>query len=146
MTGRLNTFFLIVAGLLTISLPLLAHHGTAAYDTKTIVLNATVTEWIWANPHCILKFDAKDDAGNLLHWSAEVSNPADMVKRGWQRHSFKPGDAITVSLQQVKNGSPVGRILHVTLASGQVLSAEGPAPAPAPSPDTNPDAKPDAKP
>src|SRR5665213_3618827 len=118
--------FLVPVGLLAVSVPMLAHHGTAAYDTQTQVLKATVTEWRWANPHCILKFDTKDEAGNVLHWSTETSNPADMVKRGWERHSFKPGDAITVSLQQVKNGLPVGRIIQVTLPSGQVLEALGP--------------------
>ena len=106
--------------------PLFAHHGNAAYETKTVVLNATVTDWIWANPHCFLKFDTKDESGNVLHWSAETSNPADMVKRGWDRHMFKPGSAVTVSLQQVKNGSPVGRILEVMLPDGRVLSAMGP--------------------
>ena len=33
--------------------PLLAHHGNAAFDVgKTLELKGTVTEWIWANPHC----------------------------------------------------------------------------------------------
>jgi hypothetical protein len=123
---RLKGIVLVAFSLLMVAVPLFAHHGTAAYDTKTIVLNASVTDWVWANPHCILKFDAKDDSGNVLHWSAETSNPADMVKRGWDRHLFKAGSAVTVSLQQVKNGSPVGRILEVMLPDGRVLLAMGP--------------------
>lgn len=125
---RLKAVFLAAFSLLIFSVPLFAHHGTAAYDNKTVVLNATVTDWVWANPHCILKFDAKDDSGNVLRWSAETSNPADMVKRGWDRHLFKAGSEVTVSLQQVKNGSPVGRILQVVLPNGQVLLAMGPQP------------------
>ena len=70
------------------SAPLFAHHGNAAYDaSKSLVVKGTITDWIWANPHCWLKFDAKDDKGVVAHWTAEVSNPSDMVDRGWSRFS-----------------------------------------------------------
>jgi len=117
-----NKLATIFCGLLTVSVPLFAHHGAAAYDTtKKITLKATVTEWFWANPHCFLKFDAKDDKGNVVHWAVEASNPADMVNLGWSKESFKPGDVVTVTFEPVKNGQPIGRIEQVVLASGQVL-------------------------
>jgi hypothetical protein len=119
--NKLLTIFLV---LLTVSVPLFAHHGAAAYDTtKKITLNATVTEWFWANPHCFLKFDAKDDKGNIVHWATEASNPADMVNLGWSKDSFKPGDEVTVTFMPVKNGAPVGRVEQVVLADGQILKA-----------------------
>jgi hypothetical protein len=109
---------------LAVSVPLFAHHGTAAYDTdKKITLKATVTEWFWANPHCFLKFDAKDDKGNPAHWATETSNPSDMVNLGWSKDTFKPGDVITVTFIPVKNGNPIGRVESVVLANGQTLSA-----------------------
>jgi hypothetical protein len=109
---------------LAVSVPLFAHHGTAAYDTdKKITLKATVTEWFWANPHCFLKFDAKDDKGNVAHWATETSNPSDMVNLGWSKDTFKPGDVITVTFIPVKNGNPIGRVESVVLANGQTLSA-----------------------
>jgi len=117
-----NKLATIFFGLLTVSVPLFAHHGAAAYDTtKKITLKATVTEWFWANPHCFLKFDAKDDKGNVVHWAVEASNPADMVNLGWSKQTFKPGDEVTVTFEPVKNGQPIGRIEQVVLASGQVL-------------------------
>ena len=94
----------------------------------------TVTEWIWSNPHCFLKFDVKDENGTVTNWAAEVQNPTDMTRRGWGRTSFRPGDAVTVTVQPVKNGAPVARIRSVILANGQVLSATGPAPAAVPAP------------
>jgi hypothetical protein len=113
---------MIFLGFLTVAVPLFAHHGAAAYDTtKKITLKATVTEWFWANPHCFLKFDAKDDKGNVVHWAVEASNPADMVNLGWSKESFKPGDEVTVTFEPVKNGQPIGRIEQVVLASGQIL-------------------------
>ena len=117
-----NKLATILLGVLTLSVPLFAHHGAAAYDTtKKITLKATVTEWFWANPHCFLKFDAKDDKGNVVHWAVEASNPADMVNLGWSKESFKPGDEVTVTFEPVKNGQPIGRIEQVVLASGQIL-------------------------
>ena len=113
----------ILLAFLTISVPAFAHHGAAAYDTtKRITAKATVTDWIWANPHCFLKFDAKDDKGNVVHWAVEGSNPADMVNLGWSKQSFKAGDEITVTFMPVKNGQPIGRIEKVVLANGQTLS------------------------
>lgn len=119
-----NKLLVIFLGLITISAPALAHHGTAAYDTdRKITVKATVTQWFWANPHCFLKFDAKDDKGNVVHWATETSNPSDMVNLGWSKDTFKPGDEVTVTFTPVKNGNPIGRIEQVVLANGQTLSA-----------------------
>ena len=119
-----NKLIAICLGLTFLSIPAVAHHGAAAYDTaKKITAKATVTEWVWSNPHCFLKFDMKDEKGNLQHWATETSNPSDMVNLGWSKDTFKPGDEITVTFMPVKNGNPIGRIEQVVLANGQTLSA-----------------------
>ena len=119
--------------LLLVSVPLLAHHGTAALDTgKEITLKGTVTEWIWSNPHCFLKFDA-NDGGTVRNWAVETQSPTSMTPRGWSRTSFKAGDEVTVTIEPVKNGQPIGRILHVILPNGQKLIAANP---------TTPDSRP----
>jgi hypothetical protein len=124
-----------VVSVLVVPAPLVAHHGTASFDTsKDVTLKGTVTEWIWANPHCFLKFDAMDDTGAVRNWAVEVSNPTDMTKRGWARLSFKIGDTVTVILQPVKNGAPIGRLKTVTLPDGSTLTAMGPPPAATPPP------------
>ena len=77
-----------------------AHHGAATFDTSgELTLKGTVTEWIWSNPHCFLKFDAKMPDGTVKNWATETGNIADASKRGWQRRSFKVGDEVTVTLQ-----------------------------------------------
>jgi Family of unknown function (DUF6152) len=124
MRTKPSKLIAICLGLIAVSIPAMAHHGAAAYDTaKKITVKATVTEWFWANPHCFLKFDAKDDKGNIQHWATETSNPADMVNLGWSKDTFKPGDEVTVTFTPVKNGNPVGRVDQVVLANGQSLSA-----------------------
>jgi hypothetical protein len=104
------------------SVPLVAHHGAATFDTaNAVTLKGTVTEWTWFNPHCFLKFEVKDASGAAKTWAVEAGNPTDMAKRGWARSSFKAGDEVTVTLQPVKTGAPVGRIMSVVLANGQTL-------------------------
>src|ERR1044071_6790707 len=54
MTRKLAAFsFVLTVGFLLIGIPLFAHHGTAGvYDnTVRITTKATVTQYIWANPH-----------------------------------------------------------------------------------------------
>ena len=123
---------LVLAGVLIACAPVLAHHGAAALDTgKEITLKGTVTEWIWANPHCFLKFDAVDDTGMMRNWSVETQNPTTMSQRGWRRTSFKAGDMVTVTLEPVKNGAPVGRALLVVKASGERFVWQEPTSTPA---------------
>jgi hypothetical protein len=137
MNARFPGVFLAVVGLaaLWLTAPLVAHHGAASFDTtRELTLKGSVTEWIWANPHCFLKFDAKDDTGTVRNWAVEVSNPTDMTRLGWARTSFKGGDEVTVTLQPVKSGAPIGRLRSVVLPNGQTLGSGGGRGAPPPPP------------
>ena len=121
MSKRLDAFLAIVS-LLCISAPLAAHHGNAAYDeSKLVTVKGTVTDWLWANPHCFLKFDAKDEKGDVVHWAAETSNPPDMIGHGWSKNILKPGDQITITLSPSKAGTPVGVVRKIVLPDGQEL-------------------------
>lgn len=118
--------FVLVAGLLSVSTPLFAHHGTAVFDmSKPVAVKGNVTEWDWSNPHCLLMFDVKGDGGQVVHWIAETQNAANMVYAGWGKVSFKPGDEVTVMLYPAKNGKPFGRINQVVLPNGKTLTASG---------------------
>jgi hypothetical protein len=111
------------------SASLSAHHGAAAFDTsKKLALSGTVTEWFWANPHCFLKFDVKGENGEVVHWIAETSNPADMINVGWSKDTLKAGEEVTVMVEPVKNGRPAGRVLEVSLPNGKTLFATGKTP------------------
>ena len=124
MRKRLVAVFAVAMalGLLTMSIPLFAHHGNAVFDIgKKLVLKGTVTEWFWANPHCFLSFDVKDENGQVVTWVVETSNPPDMINRGWRKTSFKVGDQVTVTVEPVKSGKPVGRVLQVVLPDGTTL-------------------------
>ena len=119
---RLKCFALLV-GVLWACGSLLAHHGNAVYDTsKTVVLkSATVTKFVWANPHVFIMFDAKDDKDNVSHWVGESGSPASLGLLGWSKSALHPGDLITVYIYPSKNGNTVGRLNKIVLADGTTL-------------------------
>ena len=120
-----RSFLAVLMLAVGVSVSLSAHHGNAALDmSKKVVMKGVVTDWRWQNPHSILKFDVKDDSGNVVNWSAEINNPADMVERGWTAHSIKIGDQITITVNPVKNGKPVGRIVQVVRPDGKILNTQ----------------------
>ncbi len=122
MRNRLVTSVVVAVGLLVFSVPMTAHHSSVAFDVDTeITLKGTVTEWIWSNPHCLLRFDVTDENGQVVSWIAETQNPRNMTNRGWASTSFRLGDQVTVTVNQAENGRPLGRLLRVVLPSGQTL-------------------------
>ncbi len=126
MRHRLIRTFGVALGLLIVSVPLLAHHGAAQFDVgKRVTAKGTVTEWFWANPHCFLRFDVTGDDGQVVHWVVEAQSGPNIVPQGFSKQTFKVGDEVTVTLEPVKNGRPLGRLLKVVLPNGRTLP-EGP--------------------
>src|ERR1700680_2455326 len=122
MTTWLRGYFLL-AGILMVGLPASAHHGNAAFSDKlTEFKSVTVTKFAWANPHCLVEFDAKDDKGKVVNWSAESGSPEALRLTGWNKSSLKPGDIITIYVHTSKTGAPAGRLTKVVLADGTWLA------------------------
>jgi hypothetical protein len=123
MRIKLLTTVALISGLLAVGSPVFAHHGTAAYNmSKPVILkDAVVTRYSWINPHALILFDAKDDKGNIQHWTVEIGSPAAVSLVGWSRNSLKPGDMITIYVWQTKNGAPVGRLNKLMTPDGTLL-------------------------
>jgi len=123
--NKFATVVFVAVGLLTVSVPLFAHHGAAVYDTATsVTVKGNVTAWLWTNPHTFLKVDAKDDSGNAVHWVIEAAAPANLANAGWTRSTFKPGDEVVVVVEPYKNqaaSSPLGRFKGRIVINGQVF-------------------------
>src|SRR5262245_48535374 len=124
-TNRLVVVFIfVVAGALSVRLG--AHHGAAAFDVgKKLTLTGTVKEWIYRNPHCLLTLDVKGPDGTVVPWVAEAQAPNVVYPLGYRNDSCKAGDQVTVVVEPVKNGRPIGRILEATLADGKFLGVSG---------------------
>lgn len=115
----------LTVGLCGVSAPLFAHHGNNGYDSgKRITQKAVVTQWIWSNPHCLLRYDVTDDKGQVVHWLAETQAPVNMIASGWRQTSLKPGDEISITIEPMKNGRTAGRIEYLTLPNGTTLHGQ----------------------
>ena len=118
-------FLISAAALMLISVPLLAHHGNAAYDEKNpITIKGTVTEFAWTNPHVQIYLDVKDDKGKVVHWSVETYSPGKLVRAGWTKEVIKPGDEVSINLVPARNGAPVGFLHKLVLPTGKVLTLQ----------------------
>jgi hypothetical protein len=122
MKNRLIRSLGVALALLIVSVPLLAHHGAAQFDVgKKVTVKGTVTEWFWSNPHCFLRFDVAGADGQVVHWAVETQSGPNILPQGFSKQSFKVGDEVTVTLEPVKNGRPMGRLLQVLLPDGSTL-------------------------
>ena len=123
MKAKALMMVVLFAGLAASDRPLFAHHGAAAYDmSKPVVLKgATVTEFVWINPHPLIKADYKDEQGNVQHWTMELGSIPSAQLIGWNRGSLAPGDVVTLYVWQAKTKEPVGRFNKVEFSDGTVL-------------------------
>ena len=120
--------FSLIAFLIFACLPSFAHHGNSAYDEQSrVTIKGTVTEFVWANPHCQIYLDVTDEKGKVAHWGVETNSPGILNRDGWTRSSLKKGDHITMILVIARNGSPIGYVgagdpgTKVTFDDGHVL-------------------------
>ena len=119
MANRLSIVGFL-GGVVAFSAPLFAHHGAASFDSgKTVTVKGTVTEYVWSNPHVLVKVDAKDDSGNVAHWVLEAWNPVTQSSRGWTKNTFKFGDEVSLDIWPAKNNRPVGEIRGRILINGK---------------------------
>ena len=123
MKTKLLMMVVLFAGLAAIDSPLFAHHGAAAYDMrKPVVLkDATVTEFLWINPHPLIKADYKDEQGNVQHWIMEMGSTVSAGLIGWTRTMLGYGDVVTLYVWQAKTRVPVGRFNKVVFADGSTM-------------------------
>ena len=126
---RTGLVALAVAVGLSSPLPVAAHHGAAAFDTgKKITITGVVQEWVYSNPHCLLRLEVKGEDGQVQNWVAEGQAPNVIFPSGYRRDTFKPGDKVSVTVEPLKNGRPMGRIISTVLADGRTLGPASSAP------------------
>ncbi len=125
MNRKLLAAASLVACLAALCGPALAHHGVAGYDmTKTVTLHGTVAKFEWSNPHVVTYVDAKNDAGEMQHWTIEFAAPVHMVRAGWDKNAMKAGDDIVIDTHPSKNGAPVGISSTITFILKTVVNGK----------------------
>jgi hypothetical protein len=90
---------------------------------KQVTVQGVVKQFTWANPHVWLDVVVTDDKGQAQTWGLESLAVGLLYRDGWTADSLKPGDRITVLLHPMRDGTPGGQLMKVTLADGHVLNS-----------------------
>ena len=97
----------------------LAHHSTAMFDMGTpTTVEGAVKSFDWVNPHVYLHLDVLNSEGKLEEWVVEVHSPAIMLRRGYTKDYFKPGEKLTVVGGAMRDGTHMLRLLRGSKADG----------------------------
>jgi hypothetical protein len=105
----------------------LAHHSIAMFDDNNpAILTGTVQAFHWRNPHSMLVIDVatvKNIKGETEPeqsgvWSVELHSTAIMMRRGFTKDYFKPGDKVTVTGGRMRDGSKMIRLFNGKKADG----------------------------
>ena len=116
---------LVIAAFVAVSA--YAHHSAAGIDqTKTVMVEGTVKQFKWANPHSWLEIEVLNSKGGTEIWNLEMNPPAFLVRAGWKSTTVKAGDKIKFTARPFKNGDPGGLFVNVTLPDGRVLGQNAP--------------------
>jgi hypothetical protein len=118
-----------------------AHHSTAMFEPdKRVTLSGTVTDFQWTNPHAWIQVTVPGADGQAADWSFECGSPNTLSRQGWKPSTLRPGDAVTIVANPMKDGTNAGLMYTVTLADGRVLGpgAQAAAPSSAPVPGSAP--------
>ena len=122
--SRMRAVLISCLGVLSISLPLFAHHSTAtAFDvSREVSLTGIVTKVEWLNPHIHIYVDVTDDNGSVVNYAVEGGTPNSLYRRGWRKDDVMPGDAVTIeNAAPSRNGSPRAHLGSITTTDGRRL-------------------------
>ena len=111
----------VVLFVLLAAVPVLAHHGGAEYDTKTVVLTGTVKQFQFTNPHSWIQVDVKDDSGKMVEWSLEWGSPNTLTRQGIHPSAFPVGAKGSFKVHPVKTGAPVGSFVGAKFEDGTTV-------------------------
>jgi hypothetical protein len=101
----------------------LAHHGAASiYDmSKETTIKATVTEFVWTNPH--VELGVSTTGGTKTELLLELGSPPNIRNRGWSSRTVKAGDVVTVTFHPGLRGAKIGVVMKMITADGKELQA-----------------------
>ena len=107
--------------------PVLAHHSRTMFDLqKEVVLEGTITEFQWTNPHIWIQVSVPTAKGGVEDWSVEGDSPNLVSRQGWKRNSFKAGDKVLLKVHPMRSGEPGGAFMSATFPDGRTLGTPGP--------------------
>jgi len=121
-----GAIFAVAAGLALAGGPLWAHHSDAVYDmTHITVVNGTVIEHQFVNPHQVIRLKVKDSEGNATMWTLVGAAVSANRAAGWTKDTLRPGDQIKVFGFAYRDGRPDMTWMRIIKADGTMLPISG---------------------
>lgn len=106
---------LLVAAVLLVSVPAVAHHSGAMFDEKkTVTLTGVVKDFQYTNPHSWLLVDVKGSDGKVTTWGFEAEGPSTLLRAGIRKSDFKAGTPVTISGHPMRDGRPAAAWMKAT--------------------------------
>jgi hypothetical protein len=104
-----------------LAIPASAHHSYSMFDMqRTVLLNATVVQFRWQNPHAFIRVSVPAN-GQTEDWSIEMTSPNNLVQEGWTRTSVRQGERIQLYVHPLRSGARGGSYVGVRKADGTTL-------------------------
>jgi uncharacterized protein DUF6152 len=123
-----NTLFvraIVILALVSVAIPVSAHHSWPVSYSQLVTVKGTVTEFMWANPHPMITVEVRTANGGTEKWL--IGGPAinRMEANGWTKDTVKPGDTITGIGYQFADGQKIVRMERAILPDGKEIRVYG---------------------
>jgi hypothetical protein len=112
-------------GLVSVLPAAVAHHSSAMFDrSQTLVLEGTVVEYQFTNPHTWIEVLVENDDGSTTQWSVEASGRRPMVAMGLPPARLQAGDEVTVRAHPLRDGRNGALFIDIKLPDGEVVGGD----------------------
>ena len=125
MANALFVRAIVILALVSVAIPVSAHHSWPVSYSQLVTVKGTVTEFMWANPHPMITVEVRTANGGTEKWL--IGGPAinRMEANGWTKDTVKPGDTITGIGYQFADGQKIVRMERAILPDGKEIRVYG---------------------
>ena len=125
MANALFVRVIVILALVSVAIPVSAHHSWPVSYSQLVTVKGTVTEFMWANPHPMITVEVRTANGGTEKWL--IGGPAinRMEANGWTKDTVKPGDTITGIGYQFADGQKIVRMERAILPDGKEIRVYG---------------------
>jgi hypothetical protein len=125
--SRVLSYSLVAIAAMLAASSALAHHSFAMFDqSKSVAVQGTVKDFRWTNPHVFIQLLVKTEGGSEVEWSIEMTSPEHLARNGWRPGTLKAGDAVTLEIHPMRDGTAAGQYVSGTGPDGPLAGSPAP--------------------
>jgi hypothetical protein len=112
----------VLAGILPTGNSARAHHADTVFDKDRLVtVTGIAARFEFTNPHNLIYLDARNERGELRRWLVYGAAPVALRRAGWSQKTIRPGEELTVTGFQRKDGRRNLLHLKIVRANGEIV-------------------------